>query len=95
MHADAQDMIATIEAIFAALGDNDRVRLNALLCEDFHAFENGVRVTGRPGNLRYLGVDAAQVRSRRLHQHRNPDLPEFADDAIRVGVDHKCAAPHR
>jgi len=40
-------MIATIEQMFAALGDNDRVRLNELLCEDFHAFENGVRVTGR------------------------------------------------
>jgi hypothetical protein len=47
MHADAQDMIATIEQVFAALGENDHVRLNELLCEDFHAFENGVRVTGR------------------------------------------------
>jgi hypothetical protein len=46
MHADARAMIATIEQIFAALGDNDRVRLNQLLCEDFHAFENGVQVTG-------------------------------------------------
>jgi ketosteroid isomerase-like protein len=40
-------MVATIERIFAALGANDHVRLNQLLCEDFHAFENGVHVTGR------------------------------------------------
>jgi len=46
MHGDAQDMIATIERIFAALGDNDHARLTELLCEDFHAFENGVPVTG-------------------------------------------------
>jgi Domain of unknown function (DUF4440) len=47
MDVDAQDMIATIEQIFAALGDNDDARLSELLCEDFHAFENGVQVTGR------------------------------------------------
>ena len=47
MNADAQDMIATIERIFTALGDNDHVCLNELLCEDFHAFEDGVQVTGR------------------------------------------------
>jgi hypothetical protein len=47
MNDDAQDMIATIEGIFTALGDNDHVRLSELLCEDFHAFENGVQVTGR------------------------------------------------
>jgi ketosteroid isomerase-like protein len=47
MNADAQDMIATTERVFAALGDNDQTRLNELLCEDFHAFENGVQVTGR------------------------------------------------
>jgi hypothetical protein len=47
MNADAQDMIATIERVFAALGDNDHLRLNELLCEDFHAFENVVQVTGR------------------------------------------------
>jgi len=47
MHADAQDMIATIKQIFAALGDNDHARLSELLCEDFHAFENGVPVAGR------------------------------------------------
>jgi hypothetical protein len=47
VNADAQDMIATIERIFTALGDNDHDRLNELLCEGFHAFENGVQVTGR------------------------------------------------
>lgn len=47
MKADAQDMIATIERIFNAIGDNDHERLNELLCEDFHAFENGIQVTGR------------------------------------------------
>ena len=47
MNADARDMIATIERVFVALGDNDHAGLDGLLCEDFHAFENGVRVTGR------------------------------------------------
>jgi len=47
LNADAQEMVATIERIFAALGENDRVLLDQLLCDDFHAFENGARVTGR------------------------------------------------
>jgi len=47
MNADAKDMIATIERIFTALGDNDHAGLNELLCADFHAFENGVQVDGR------------------------------------------------
>ena len=47
MNADARDVVATVERAFAALGDNDSVRLDELLCEDFHAFENGMHVTGR------------------------------------------------
>ena len=47
MNADEQQILATLEGIFTALGENDRVRLDRLLCEDFHAFENGVHVTGR------------------------------------------------
>ena len=46
MPSDAQDMVATVERVFAALGDNDRPRLRELFCEDFHAFENGVAVSG-------------------------------------------------
>ena len=47
MSADAEEIVATIERVFLAIGDNDRNRLEEMLCEDFHAFENGVRMTGR------------------------------------------------
>lgn len=47
MNAEAQELVATIERIFAALGGNDHAGLGELLCEDFHAFENGLHVTGR------------------------------------------------
>jgi len=40
-------MVATIERAFAAIGGNDQTRLEEILCEDFHAFENGIRMTGR------------------------------------------------
>jgi hypothetical protein len=40
-------MVATIERMYAAVGDDDRVRLDEVLCQDFHAFENGVHMTGR------------------------------------------------
>ena len=46
MNAEAREMIATIECVFAAIGDDDRVRLADILSEDFHAFENGVSFTG-------------------------------------------------
>ena len=47
MSADAQEMIATIERVFAAIGDDDQIALKEILCGDFHAFENGVPMTGR------------------------------------------------
>ena len=47
MNTEAQEMVTAIERVFAAIGDDDRARLNEALCEDFHAFENGVRMTGR------------------------------------------------
>ena len=46
LNAEAKEMVTTIERVFAALGDDDQVRLNEELCEDFHAFENGARVSG-------------------------------------------------
>ena len=45
MNADAQDMIATIERIFTALGDNDHAGLNELFCADFHALRTAFRWT--------------------------------------------------
>ena len=47
MNTDAQDVVATIERVFTALGCNDHTRIDDLLCEDFHAYENGSRMTGR------------------------------------------------
>ena len=47
MNTEARDIVATIEKIFAAIGNNDQVRLSKLFCEDFHAFENGVHMSGR------------------------------------------------
>jgi ketosteroid isomerase-like protein len=44
---DQQDIIQTIERVFAAIGGDDRVSLDGVLCRDFHAFENGVHMTGR------------------------------------------------
>jgi hypothetical protein len=40
-------MIATIERAFAAIADDDPVRLADIFGEDFHAFENGVPMTGQ------------------------------------------------
>src|SRR6516165_987228 len=46
MRSDAQDLIATIERAFVAIGKDDQMLLREIFCEDFHAFENGVPVTG-------------------------------------------------
>ena len=46
MHTEAQDIVATIERMMAAVGDHDYASLDEVLCQDFHAFENGVRMTG-------------------------------------------------
>jgi ketosteroid isomerase-like protein len=46
MSADVQDVIAAIERAFAAIGSDDRTLLKDVFCEDFHAFENGIAMTG-------------------------------------------------
>jgi hypothetical protein len=33
--------------MYAAVGADDRIAFNAIVCPDFHAFENGVRMTSR------------------------------------------------
>jgi hypothetical protein len=47
LNTEAQEIVATIERVFATLGEDDQVGLKEILCDDFHAFENGVRVTSR------------------------------------------------
>ena len=46
MGTDLQDLVATIERAFAVLGSPDQPRREDVFCEDFHAFENGVSMTG-------------------------------------------------
>ena len=46
MIAEAQEIIAAIERAFAAIGNDDQIQLKEILCEDFHAFENGVPMAG-------------------------------------------------
>ena len=47
MNSEALALVATIEHVRAALATNDGARLEELLCYDFHAFENGVHMSGR------------------------------------------------
>ena len=47
MNTESQDLVATIERMYAAVGADDQLRLTEVLCEDFHAFENGVAMSGR------------------------------------------------
>jgi ketosteroid isomerase-like protein len=47
LNHEAHELVATIERVFVAIGSDDQMRLNEVLCEDFHAFENGARVTRR------------------------------------------------
>ena len=47
MNSEAHALVAAIEQVQAALAANDRARLDELLCPDFHAFENGVHMSGR------------------------------------------------
>jgi ketosteroid isomerase-like protein len=44
---EAKEIIATIEGLFEAVGNDDRAGAEQFLCHDFHAFENGVQMTGR------------------------------------------------
>lgn len=46
MNSEAQALVEAIEQVQTALAVNDRARLDDLLCSDFHAFENGVRMSG-------------------------------------------------
>ena len=64
MIAEAQDMIATIERAFAAIGTDDQVQLKEILCEDFHAFENGVPMAGKE----LLGIMSAYHAEGRRYQ---------------------------
>jgi hypothetical protein len=47
LSTDEQNIIQTLERVYAAVGDDDRVSLDGVLCQDFHLFENGVHVPGR------------------------------------------------
>jgi len=47
LSTDAEDIICTIERLQAAVGADDRPRIDEVLCPDFHAYENGVPMTGR------------------------------------------------
>lgn len=47
MTTDQQTAVETIERMYAALGVDDRPGLDGMLSEDFHAFENGVAMSGR------------------------------------------------
>jgi len=42
-----QEVSQSIERMFAAVAVDDRPAVERMLCSDFHAFENGVRMTGR------------------------------------------------
>jgi ketosteroid isomerase-like protein len=44
--SDAAEVIATIERTFRAIGDADPGALCDLVCDGFHAFENGVPMPG-------------------------------------------------
>jgi len=46
MNADAQAMVAAIEAMYAAASIDDRAGVHATLTPDFHVFENGVHMPG-------------------------------------------------
>ena len=46
MSAEAQDVVAAIERAFVAIGNDDKMLLKESFCEDFHAFENGISMTG-------------------------------------------------
>jgi ketosteroid isomerase-like protein len=46
LDADASNIVATIERMYAAVGRDDREALNGVLAPDFHAFENGVAMSG-------------------------------------------------
>ena len=47
LNTDAKEMVATIERMYSAFGLDDRVHLDEVLSPDFHAFENGIHMTGR------------------------------------------------
>jgi hypothetical protein len=46
MQTEADDLVAAIERVMVCVAENDRSHLDELLCEDFHAFENGVHLSG-------------------------------------------------
>ena len=46
MSAEAQDVVAATERAFVAIGNDDKMLHKESFCEDFHAFENGISMTG-------------------------------------------------
>lgn len=46
MSAGTQHLVTTIERAFAAIGEDDQMALKEIFSEDFHAFENGISMTG-------------------------------------------------
>lgn len=45
-NTDKQAIVRTVEDLYAAVGRDDRAALGEILHADFHAFENGVRMSG-------------------------------------------------
>ena len=46
MSAETQNLVATIERAFAAIGEDDQTARKEVFCKDFHAFENGISMSG-------------------------------------------------
>jgi Domain of unknown function (DUF4440) len=47
MNTETRDLVCTIERMMISVGRDDRESLREILCDDFHAFENGVAMSGR------------------------------------------------
>ncbi len=90
LNSDAQDLVATVEGVFAAVGKDDRAGLAELLCEDFHAFENGVHMTGRE-LLDLMGRSYAE--GKRYQWSVNaPQVEQQGDLGVVVYVNHGSIA---
>jgi len=86
LNTEAQEIVATIERVFATLGEDDQVGLKEILCDDFHAFENGVRVTSRQ-LLDLMSRYHAEGRRYRWSVH-SPQIEVEGNLAVVVYVNH-------
>jgi len=86
LNTEAQEIVATIERVFATLGEDDQVGLKEILCDDFHAFENGVRVTSRE-LLDLMSRYHAEGRRYRWSVH-SPQIEVEGNLAVVVYVNH-------